>query len=153
LAFRLALHQTPEIDKETSMKRTITILSLVFVLTVAAFAQVAPTPQPKPEHLSKQQLNTLIATAKTPAEHERIAQYYKAKAVDYLAQAKEHEAMVAAYKANSSLSNDKNQASTISHCEYFVTTFKALADNSQEMATLHERMAKEAPEKLNPTGK
>jgi hypothetical protein len=37
--------------------------------------------------------------------------------VDYLAQAKEHEAMVAAYKANSSLSNDKNQASTISHCE------------------------------------
>jgi hypothetical protein len=34
-----------------------------------------------------------------------------------------------------------------------VTTFKALADNSQEMATLHERMAKEAPEKLNPTGK
>ena len=95
----------------------------------------------------------MIATAKTPAEHERIAQYYKAKAVDYLAQAKEHEAMVAAYKANSSLSNDKNQASTISHCEYFVTTFKALADNSQEMATLHERMAKEAPEKLNPTGK
>ena len=42
---------------------------------------------------------------------------------------------------------------TISHCEYFVTTFKALADNSQELATLHERMAKEAPEKLNPTGK
>src|ERR1035441_7650412 len=106
------------------MKRTITILSLVFVLTVAAFAQVAPTPQPKPEHLSKQQLNTLIATAKTPAEHERIAQYYTATAVDYLAQAKEHEAMVAAYKGNSSLSNDKNQASTISHCEYFVTKFK-----------------------------
>jgi hypothetical protein len=86
----------------------------------------------------------LIATAKTPAEQERIALYYMAK---------EHEAMVAAYKANSSLSNDKNQASAISYCEYFVTTFKALADNSQELATLHERMAKEAPEKLNPTGK
>lgn len=135
------------------MKRTIAALSLAFVLTVAAFAQVAPAPQPKPEHLTKQQLNTLIATAKTPAEHRRIAQYYRAKALDYQAQAKEHEAMVAAYKANSSLSNDKNQASTISHCEYFVTTFKALADNSQELATLHERMAKEAPEKLNPTGK
>jgi hypothetical protein len=78
----------------------------------------------------------LIATAKTPAEHQRIARYY---------QAKKHEAMVAAYKANSSLSNDKNQASTISHCVYFVTTFKALADNSQELATLHDRMAKEAP--------
>jgi hypothetical protein len=135
------------------MKRTIAILSLVFVLTVAAFAQAAPASQPKPEHFSKQQLNTLIATAKTPAEHERIAQYYRAKAQDYLTQAKEHEGMVAAYKSNSSISTNKNRASTISHCEYFATTFKALADNSQEMATLHERMAQEAPEKLVPTGK
>jgi hypothetical protein len=76
LAFRLALPQTQEINKETSIKRTIAILSLVFVLAVAAFAQVAPAPQPKPEHLNKQQLNALIATAKASAEHERIAQYY-----------------------------------------------------------------------------
>jgi hypothetical protein len=94
----------------------------------------------------------LIATAKTPAEHRRIAQYNDAQAQDFLAQAQEHEQMVAAYKANSSLSNDKNQASAISHCEYFVKTFKALAENSQDLSALHERMAKEAPEKLNPTG-
>jgi hypothetical protein len=122
-------------------------------MTVAAFAQTPAAQQPKPEHLGKQQLTTLIATAKTPAEHERIAKYYREKALDYLAQAKDHEAMVAAYKANSSLSTSKNQASTISHCEYFVQTFKALADNSQELAALHERMAKDAPEKLTPTGK
>lgn len=138
------------------MKRTfaaLSVLSLAFAITVAAFGQTPSMQQPKPEHLSKQQLNTLIATANTPAEHERIAQYYRAKDVDYLAQAKEHEAMIAAYKANSNLSNDKNQASTISHCEYFVTTFKALADNSDELATLHERMATEAPQKLAPAGK
>jgi uncharacterized protein (DUF305 family) len=138
------------------MKRTfaaLSVLSLAFAITVAAFGQTPSTQQPKPEHLSKQQLNTLIATANTPADHERIAHYYHAKALDYLAQAKEHEAMVAAYKANSSLSNDKNQASTISHCEYFVTTFKALADNSQALAASHERMAKESPQKLAPAGK
>jgi hypothetical protein len=138
------------------MKRTfaaLSLLSLVFAITVAAFGQTPSTQQPKPEHLSKQQLNTLIATANTPADHERIAHYYQAKALDYLAQAKEHEAMVAAYKANSSLSNDKNKASTINHCEYFVTTFKALADNSQELAASHERMAKEAPQKIAPVGK
>ena len=138
------------------MKRTfaaLSVLSLAFAISVAAFGQTPSTQQPKPEHLSKRQLNTLIATANTSAEHERIAQYYRAKALDYLAQAKEHEAMVAAYKANSSLSNDKNQASTISHCEYFVTTFKALAENSQDLAALHERMAKEAPQKLAPVGK
>jgi hypothetical protein len=84
---------------------------------------------------------------------DKSRQYSRAKAQDYLAQAKEHEAMVAAYKANSSLSTNKNRASTISHCEYFATTFQALSDNSQELATLHERMAKEAPQKLAPTGK
>jgi hypothetical protein len=136
------------------MKRTfaiLSVLSLALVLTTVAFGQTSSTP--KPEHLTKQQLNTLISTAKTPADHQRIAQYYKGQAVDYLAQAKDHEAMVAAYKANSVLSNDKNQASTISHCEYFVTTFKALADNSEELAASHERMAKEAPQELAPAGK
>jgi hypothetical protein len=138
------------------MKRTfaaLSALSLAFVMTATAFAQTSSAPQAKPEHLNKQQLNTLIATAKTPAEHERIAQYYLAKAQDYLAQAKEHEAMIAAYKTNPALSNDKNQASTISHSEYFVTTFKAMADNSQELATLHERMAQEAPGKPVRSGK
>jgi hypothetical protein len=128
------------------MKRTIAILSLVFVLTVAAFAQAASAQQPKPEHLSKPQLNTLIATAKTPAEHQRIAQYYQAKALDYLAQAQEHEKMVEAYKANPAITA-KSKAATIDHCEYFVQHFKDLAAKSQELAKLHEQMAKEAEQK------
>jgi hypothetical protein len=126
------------------MKRTITILSLAFALTVAAFAQTASAQQSKSEYLSKHQLNTLIATANTPAEHRQIAQYYEAKALDYLAQAEEHEQMIAAYKANTSLSTEKNRASTISHCEYFVQTFKDLAAKSQELAQIHEQMAKNA---------
>ena len=52
------------------MKRTITTLSLALALTIGLFAQAAPAQQSKPEHFSKQQLNNLIATAKTPAEHE-----------------------------------------------------------------------------------
>jgi len=147
------LPQTQEIDKETSMKRTITILSLVLALTAAAFAQAAPSQQVKPEHISKQQLNTLIATAQTPADHQRIAQYFQAKAQDYLAQAQEHEQMIAAYKANAALSNDKNLASTIGHCEYFVQTFKEMAAKSQELAQLHEQMAREAAPKPAPAGK
>ncbi|MFY9855559.1 MAG: hypothetical protein WAK26_16940 [Terracidiphilus sp.] len=129
------------------MKRTIAIFSLVFAFTFAAFAQAAPSQQLAPEHLSKQQLNTLIATAKTPTEHRRIAQYFQAKAQDYLAQAQEHEQMLAAYKANPSLSNDKRRASTIGHCEYFVKTFKEMATKSQELAQLHEQMAQNAEQK------
>jgi hypothetical protein len=131
------------------MKRSISIfsiLSLAFVMTVAALGQTTSAQQAKPEHLSKRQLNTLIATAKTPAEHARIAQYYQAKAQDYLEQSKEHEQMVVAYKANPSLTA-KSQASTINHCEYFAQTFKDMAAKSQELAQLHEQMAKEAEQK------
>lgn len=60
--------------------------------------QAVPVQQPKPEHLSKQQLNALIANAKTSAEHQRIAQFYEAKAQDDRDQVREHEAMVAAYR-------------------------------------------------------
>lgn len=89
----------------------------------------------------------MIATAKTPAEHERIAQFYEAKARDYRTQEQEHEAMIAAYKANSSLSTDKNYASTIGHCEYFVQTFREMAVKSHELAQLHEQMVKDAGKK------
>lgn len=132
------------------MKRTfamLSVFSLAIVMTAAAVGQTTSSRQARPEHLSKGQLYTLISTAKTPTEHQRIAQYYQAKEQDYLAQAKEHEQMVAAYKANPSLVNDKNRASTINHCEYFVKTLNELAVKSQELAKLHEQMAKDAEQK------
>jgi hypothetical protein len=93
--------------------------------------------------LGKQQLKRLIATAKTPAEHERIAQDYRDEAQNYLAQAQEHAAMVAMYKANPSV-NAKNQAATINHCEYFAAKFNSLVVKSQELAKMHEQMATDA---------
>ena len=131
------------------MKRMFAVLSVVsltLVMTVAALAQ-APSAKAKPEQLSKQQLNILISTAKTWAEHQRIANFYEASARDYRAQAQEHEAMIVAYKSNTSISNDKNRASTIGHCEYFVKSLNDLAVKSGELAKLHKEMAEEATKK------
>jgi hypothetical protein len=131
------------------MKRTLAVLSVLsftLIMTVAAVAQ-APSTKAKPEQLSKQQLNTLISTANTPAEHQRIASFYEANALDYRAQAQEHEAMILTYKSNSSLSNDKNRASTIGHCEYFVKSLNNLAAKNDELAQIHKEMAKEAGKK------
>lgn len=130
------------------MKRTISILSvlsLAFVMTFATLAQTASAKQ-APEKLGKGQLTTLIAAAKTPADHQRIAEFYKSQTQDYLAQAKEHTAMVAAYKANSNI-NEKNKAATIGHCEYFASKFTDLAAKSQELAKMHEQMARDAEKK------
>jgi hypothetical protein len=82
-------------------------------------------------------------TPRTPAEHEQIAQSYRDQAQSYLAQAQEHAAMVAMYKVNPNI-NAKNQAATIGHCEYFAAKFQKLAARSEELAQLHEQMAKEA---------
>lgn len=129
------------------MKRTMTVLSLVLTLAIAVFAQAASAQETKREHFGKKQLNALIASARTPDEHQRIAHFYAANAQDYRAQAREHEAMIAAYKANTSLSNNKNQASTIGHCEYFVHALNDLAAKSDELAKLHQDMAAEALKK------
>lgn len=115
----------------------LSVLSLAVVMTLGVFSQTASAA----DTLSKTQLNTLTAAAKTPAEHQRIADYYKAQAQDYLAQAADHKAMIAAYKANPST---KHQASAIMHCANFVTSLNDLAAKSTEMAKLHQQMATEA---------
>jgi hypothetical protein len=133
------------------MKRTIVSFYFAAVLVLTSFAAKAQT-QPNPEKLSKQQLLSLVAAAKTPVEHLRIAQYYEAQAQEFQAQASEHEQMVAAYKANSSLSTNKNQASTIGHCEHYIAALNAQAASNRELAASHRRMAAEASEKSPSSG-
>jgi len=96
---------------------------------------------PAKEHLSKHQLNTLIATAKTPADHQRIAQFYQAQAQDYLAQSKEHAREAEQARNNPLRVNNKTIFSTVNHCEHYAQKFSDLAAKSQGLAKQHEQMA------------
>ncbi len=129
------------------MKRSLGILAIVLVIMLSAVWQVSTAQQHKPEKLSKQQLLSLIASAKTPAEHRRVAEYYHATAQDYLAQAKEHAEMAEAYKKNPMTSSSKFATGTVDHCEYFAQSFKEMATKMQELADMHEQMAKDAEAK------
>ncbi|HLH36368.1 MAG TPA: hypothetical protein VKX41_16980 [Alloacidobacterium sp.] len=126
------------------MKRSLGILAIVFVVMLSAVWQVSTAQKHKPEKLSKQQLLSPIASAKTPAEHRRVAEYYHATAQDYLAQAKEHQEMAKAYKKNPMTSSSKFATGTVNHCEYFAQSFKYMATKMQELADMHEQMAKDA---------
>lgn len=124
------------------MKRTISILSVIslaFVMSVTAFAKT-----PTIDHLSKRQLNTLIATAKTPAEHQRIAEFYLLQAQDYLAQSKEHAQMAEQFRNNPIRNNSKYVINTVNHCEYWAQKYSEKAAKSQELANQHEQMATDA---------
>ncbi len=129
------------------MKRSLGILAIVLVIMLSAVWQVSTAQQHKPEKLSKQQLLSLITSAKTPAEHRRVAEYYHATAQDYLAQAKEHAEMAEAYKKNPMTSSSKFATGTVDHCEYFAQSFKEMATKMQELADMHEQMAKDAEAK------
>jgi hypothetical protein len=128
------------------MNRTIVSFAFAAVLAFTSFAAMAQT-QPSSDNLSKQQLLSLIVSAKTPAEHIRIAQYYGAKAQDYLAQSKEHAQMAEAFKQNSLTSSSKFSTGTVNHCEFLAQNFKQKAEQMQKLEREHEQMAKEAGQK------
>ena len=125
------------------MNRTFVSLSFAVVLALAPFAVLSQTQQ-SPEQLNKKQLNSLIANAKTPADHIRIAQYYEAKAQDDLAQSSEHEQMAAQWKANPAGRSTKFVNGTVNHCEYLAKHFRADAAKMQKLAQTHQQMATEA---------
>ncbi len=129
------------------MKRTIGIFAVALVLVISVVGFISAAQQQKPENLTKKQLLSLIATAKTPAEHERIAEYYHAKAQEYLAEAKEHAEMAEAYKKNPMTNSSKFALGTVNHCEYFAQSFKEMAAKMQDLANMHEQMAKDAKAK------
>jgi len=123
------------------MKRNIAIVSVVLAMAVTGFA--ASVPQ-SAEQLSKKQLSALILSAKTPAEHERIAKYYRSQADLLLAESNEHAKMAAEFAANPATNNSKNTHATVHHCEYLAQSLKAKSVSSAQLAEQHEQMAKDA---------
>jgi hypothetical protein len=128
------------------MNRTIVVLSSIFVFALIAFASTAQAQQNSAD-LSKQQLATLIASAKTPAEHTRIAQYYGAQAQADLALSQEHAQMADQFEKNSVTSSSKFTTGTVNHCAYLAASYKQSAAKMQKLEQEHEQMAKEAGQK------
>jgi hypothetical protein len=121
------------------MIRTLSIASIALFATLAVSAQ-APATRPAPEQLTNRQVKSLIA-ASTPQEHQRIAQYYETKALEYRAEAQEHDAMLTAFQANPVLNSDKERPGTIDHCLYLAKSLKQRAAKAEALARQHEQMA------------
>lgn len=79
--------------KPANWKRaTASALTLAVLMIVTAVH--TPAAEPKGT-LSSQEVRTLTATAKTPADHMKLARHYTAKAEKHEAEAKEHDALAA----------------------------------------------------------
>jgi hypothetical protein len=123
------------------MKRILTVLFL-FAAAVS-FTGSAYAVKPAGA-LSKKELKTLIATAKTPAQHTKLANYYRYEANEFQARAKEHEEMGADYDKNPALHPVPKGQTLGDHCRNLMRYYSDAAKTATEMAAMHEEMAKAA---------
>jgi hypothetical protein len=96
--------------------------------------------------MSKEEVKTLIANAKSAEDHERLAKHFDAEAIQLDAEANEHQELVAVYKANPSGQESKHPMSgkTAGHCQYFADDLHKAATQARELAADHRDMAKQA---------
>ena len=121
------------------MKRMMTI---VMLLTAAVgITALAVEPAGK---LSKSEVKSLIQTAKTPADHLKLASYYHYEATTLTADIKEHQEMAVAYDQNPALKALPKAQTLGDHCRSLVRYLGEDLKEANEMAAIHEEMAKEA---------
>jgi uncharacterized membrane-anchored protein YhcB (DUF1043 family) len=123
---------------------------MALCLSLVAMLLVSGTPARAQDGLlSKQELKTLIANAKTPEDHQRLAKHFTAKAAQLEDDAKDHEALAAQYKANPNMHEMKHPGSqqTASHCATMARSLRKAAEDARKVASDHELMAKGAAAK------
>ena len=87
-----------------------------------------------------EEIASLISTAKTPADHTKIADYFAQKAATYEADAKLHGSMSQSYQTYS-----KGQANLMkSHCGRIKTSMSTAAKEMRELEKAHRQFATSA---------
>ena len=115
----------------------------LFTLTLGMVPQLSAA-ESKP--LSHKEVTQLIANAKEPQDHLRLAQYYKSEADTLEAQATYHEAMRESYRKAGGVKNFAGPTQTVAHCEVFIKSLREAANSDRELAAEHEQMAKNTAE-------
>jgi hypothetical protein len=122
-------------------------LSLVlFSLTLVPGAVADTSPS-----LTKKELKTLLATAKTPADHARLAAYYRNTAQHLRAQEKEYSAQAASLATQpaavegkctrSFLSKQGTSCNSASHYSYFAEESAKKAKEAEALAAQQQQLA------------
>jgi hypothetical protein len=116
-------------------------ISVALVVSLCGFVSAATT-QPK---LSNKELKTLLATAKTPSDHQKIAAYYRDRAQYLNAKAQEFSAQAALYANQPATIQSKQGTSCIcpKHFEHFAKLYAQEAQESEMLAAKHEKIGQD----------
>jgi hypothetical protein len=131
--------------------RTNLSLALMFALTLASLMSAYPAAAQNQPTISKKELKVLLKTAKSPAEHQKIATYYRQEAARLNQSAKEHAELAAIYRQtppNPAMeSKHGSSVEGASHCNRWAELDAEQAKEAEALAVLHEGMAKDAETK------
>jgi hypothetical protein len=114
-------------------KKRLTLLLVAVGLLLAAAA--LPTIKARAQQstpVTDDNLNEMIKSAKTPADHEAIAAYYDAEAAENEKKARFHMTNVNMY----------SKLNFLPHCKALVKAFQDAADQDKALAAAHRAMAK-----------
>ena len=132
------------------MKRlvsTATTLMIAFMAMLFASANLAAAGPP--QTLTKKELKTLLKNAATPADHLKIASYYRAEAEKLSAISREHANEAIEYAKTTPFPAMESKhgiafGASATHCRYWATQNAEAARKATAQAALHEEMAKKA---------
>jgi hypothetical protein len=121
------------------MARTMRMFAGLAFLTFGIVGMLLGTWAP-PAHAAD--IDQMIATAKTPADHEAIAKWYDDQAAEAQKKADEHKKMGEEYKK--ALGGVGSKTHFHEHCEALVKNYTAEAKEYRALAAAHREMAKAA---------
>lgn len=120
------------------MRRVFAVLMMSTMIATVGLAAESTS------KLSKKEVRSLVENASTPAEHNKLARYYRLQAERLDAEGDEHAATAKMYHARPTASEAKRPMSpdTAAHCEYFAESLHKAATEARALSTAHAEMAK-----------
>jgi hypothetical protein len=116
------------------MKRLVggALISGAALLLISACAPVGKMPH---------DMDTMIQSATTKADHEALATHYEQEAKALQAKAADHRRMAQAYTQGYA----RTKTSLAQHCGQLASTYEQAARENLELAKQHRQLAEEAP--------
>ncbi len=118
------------------MKRSFVATSILAVTLFFGSAAVAPAAESA--KMSKDEVKALIVNAKTPADHQKLVDYYNSEAARLEAEAVEHTEMAETYKGI------PKGFTMADHCKAWARIDREAEVSAKKMAAEHGAMAKNA---------
>lgn len=128
----------------------INLLALLAIITMALSSFVPTSSAQASKPITKKELKVLLKTAKEPAEHRKIAEYYRQQAQKLTAESKEHAELAEIYAKNpftASVTKHSAFGQGATHCRKLAELDTEQAKEADALAALHEDMAKAAEQK------